>query len=342
MPELPDELDEYTWEQYLSDASNRKILEHITHVGHFTFTAQTNFLGGWDEDKDRRVTLLIQRNLQDALEESGFHNLASLEAVRFRDGLEFRYQDPDYQFNFGVDGRGRIMLSRPSSTAEAFHDWYRRFMPSFTQVLLTTVRIIDEELTGLKPDDNAPTSNQSKARQEVIRVERASYAFKVAVQIDVDNTRPGPEQPLLPNIQVLNQTLLSRVPSAAGSLSDPSGMGPQEFGRIDYSVSRWNEARKVAEHYSVSAPSNNRWRLLLFTFGYVGETYIPSAGNRKKFDDKEFLTGKTAFEAYLDFFRQRCVCGFLRDVLYGDRLSQGLKVVRPQEPGFDFVTPTTW
>jgi hypothetical protein len=340
MSEQSTPLEHLTHKAYLAGAADRGILDHITHVGDFSYTAQTNFLGGWSDEKERRVTLLLQSTLQNGLEESGFHNLASLEAKRFRDGIEFQYLDPDYQFSYALDGRGRILLSRPRSSSAAFHEWYRRFMPSFTHIVLSTVQTIDNELTGLGPEETGGKSSPVKPREKVIQVERASYSFNVAVEIE--DSPSGQDLPLLPNIQVLNQTLLSRVPSGTGSLSDPVTMGPEEFGRIDYSVSRWNHQKKVAEHYSVSAPSNNRWRLLLFKFGYVGETYIPSAGERQKFNQDDFLTGETAAEAYLEFFRQKCLCGFIRDVLYGDRGRQGLSIVKPLTPGFQFVTPAAW
>ncbi|WP_420312222.1 hypothetical protein ACOB87_34735 [Streptomyces sp. YS-B37] len=339
----PIKLENQTHELYLKNAVDPEMLHRITNVGDFSFTAQTNFLGGWSEEKERRVTLLLQRTIQDALEASGFHNLASLEARRFRDGIEFQYLDPDYQFSYSIDGRGRIALKRPRSSAVAFHEWYRNFMPSMTHIVQRTIDIIDEELTGLSDKETDRNSGKIRKRTSIIQAERASYAFNVAVQID--HSDASQQLPVLPNIQVLNQTLLSRVPSNTGRLSDPAVVEPDEFGRIDYSVSRWNHRKKVAEHYSVSAPSNNRWKLLLFTFGYVGETYIPSDGDREKFNHADFLTGETTAEAYLDFFRQRSVCGFIRDVLYGAE-GDGVSVGRGTEPkppvGYAFQTPASW
>jgi len=339
-----DRLDEQTYEIYADGALDTEFLYQVTHVGDFNYIAQTNFLGGWQEDKERRVTLMLQRTLQDALEASGFHNLASLETRRLNDGIEFRYLDPDYQFSYAIDGRGRIVLNRPHSSAIAFHEWYRRFMPSLTHVVFKTVETFDEELTGFSREETERQSNRLTPREPVIQVERASYGFNVAVEVS-DGGLDGSATPL-PNIQVLNKTLLGRVPSSSGALGEPDTMGPEEFGRIDYSVIRWNHKKKASEHYSVSAPSNNRWRLLLFKFGYVGETYIPSDGEREKFNQDNFLTGETTAEAYLNFFRQKCICGFIRDVLLGEAGRQGLVHVRPPRPRTDtdyrFQTPASW
>lgn len=347
MPETS-KLGDLAYEDYLAGAEDPSFLRNIvTNMGDFSYTAQTNFVGGWTwpDDKERRVTLILQRALQDALEASGFHNLALLETRRLRDGVEFHYLDPDYQFTYSVDGRGRLKLTRLRSSAHFFHEWYRRFMPSFTHVLYKTVETIDEELTGLTREENDRQFSKVTPREPIIQVERASYVFNIAVS--VSNGGEGLPETQLPNIQLLNRTLLNRVPSENGTLREPDGMRPDEFGRIDYNVARWNHQRKASEHYNVSAPSNNRWQLLVFQFGYVGETYVPSVGEREKFNQDSFLTGETTSEAYLDFLRQRCLCGFVRDVLFGGRGRSGLTLVQPRQGpdqgGFRYgTTPAAW
>ncbi|WP_415940090.1 hypothetical protein [Streptomyces sp. 039-1] len=337
-------IEQQTYKLYLESSADPDILSRITNVGDFSFTAQTNFLGGWSEEKERRVTLLLQRTIQDALEASGFHNLAALEARRFRDGIEFQYLDPDYQFSYAIDGRGRIALKRPASSAVAFHEWYRNFMPSLPHIAFKTIETIDDELTGLSADEAEQNPTRPGKRKRIIQAERASYTFNVALQIDLLNPDQNPL--VLPNIEVLNATLVNRVPSATGRLSNPAKMDPGEFGRIDYNVSRWNREKKVSEHYSVSAPSNNRWKLLMFKFSYVGETYVPSDGDREKFEQNEFLAGETAAEAYLDFLRQRCLCGFVRDILYGTQEQPSQvdeeEVERSSPIAFTFHTPAFW
>ena len=66
------------FDAYADGADDPDLIRSVTHVGTFSFDAQTNFLAGWSEGKERRVVFLLQRTLQDALEESGFHNLALL------------------------------------------------------------------------------------------------------------------------------------------------------------------------------------------------------------------------------------------------------------------------
>ncbi|AQZ60931.1 unnamed protein product [[Actinomadura] parvosata subsp. kistnae] len=304
------------YEQYRDTAEDPAFIEAISHVGHFNYLAETNFLGGWDEDKERRITFLLQRTLQEALADSGMHNQSMLEARRFRDGLEFAYTDPDYEFRYVIDGRGRIQLSRPASSARQFHDWYRRLMPMLTGMIVRTIEMIDDELTGFERDEPEREKSPYKKRPRVIRLERASFNFAVAVGLPSATDRTE-DDVLLPNVQILNHSLLRRVPSQRGSLTDPSTISPHEFGKIDYQVNRWNDEERILEMYKVSAPSNNSWRILVFNFAFGGDTYVPSQGERKPFSQENFLTGTRTAEAYFEFFRQRCLCGFMRDVLLG-------------------------
>ena len=326
------------FDAYADGADDPDLIRSVTHVGAFSFDAQTNFLAGWSEEKERRVVFLLQRTLQDALEESGFHNLALLRTRRLREGIEFEYSDLDYGFTFSLDGQGRINISRRRSSAEGFHEWYRRFMPSLTHIVLRTVEVLDDELTGFdreEADRYFPTGKTK--RDPVIQVERASYNFQVVVEISLKDSE---RRPSLPNIQVLNRSLLRRVPSDAGALTDPLTVAPEEFGRIDYQVNRWNQAHQIFENYRVAAPSHNRWQLLLFEFQYGGDTYVPSTGNRLPFNQKAFLTGAVTSDAYLVFFRQHCLSGFMKDVLHGDRGSRGLG----DDPlsRIVYTTPASW
>jgi hypothetical protein len=321
---------------YANGGDDPELIRSVTHVGNFSYEAQTNFLGGWSEEKERRVVFLLQRTLQDALEGSGFHNLGLLETRRLRDGIEFEYRDLDYGFSFSLDGRGRINISRRRSSAENFHEWYRRFMPSLTHIVLRTIEVIDDELTGFDRDGSDRVFPTGKViRPPVIQVERAAYNFQVVVEIELKESSRGRS---LPNIQVLNRSLLSRVPSDAGALTDPLTVAPEEFGRIDYQVNRWSRLNQISENYRVAAPSHNRWKLLLFDFQYMGDTYVPSNGDRLPFNQKTFLTGAVTSDAYLVFFRQHCLSGFMKDVLFGDRGRLGLD----DELKFVYSTPASW
>ena len=312
---------EVSYDEYLAASRSPEFLKTMTHVGSFTYLAQTNFLGGWDDKKERRVIFLLQRTLQEALVTSRFHELDQLETRSFEGGIEFRYGDPDYGFRYIINGRGQLMLTRERSSARSFHEWYRRFMPSFVTIIQQTVRIIDGELTGFARDEADWDQNQEKRRPQVIEVESASYNFSVAVELP--DTRPDTE-PLgsdltFPNIQILSESLLRQVPSESGSLTVPSGVTPDEFGKIEYHVNRWQQPSRALEVYRVSAPSNEKWRLLVFNFSYSGVTYVPTVGEREPFDQKKFVTNARSSEAYLDFFRQRCLCGFVKDVLSGSQ-----------------------
>jgi len=330
------------YEDYLDGATNPEFAQMVTHVGEFTFLAQTNFLGGWSEDKERRVVFLLQRTLQEAIDTAGFHNQAMLETRKFENGLEFNYGDSDYSFSYAIDGRGRIQLSRRTSSAKNFHEWYRRFMPSLPAIVLATVEMIDDELTGFEPEEPEREYNKYKRRPRVIQVERAQYKFSVAIELSEQaKVKAKTNESSLPNIRILNESLLHRVPSRVGSLTDPLTLRPEEFSRIDYQVNRWDEPNQNLEVFKVSAPSNNMWRLLIFDFIYGGDTYIPANGERARFNQNEFLSVIRTESAYLEFFRQRCVCGFLMDVLNrGDTTSTGSR--RPSGPPHPFSTNFSW
>ncbi len=310
---------EVAYEEYLATSRSPKFLRTMTHVGSFTYRAQTNFLGGWDAEKERRVIFLLQRTLQEALVESRFHNLDALETRSFEGGMEFRYGDPDYGFRYSINGRGQLVLSREPSSARSFHEWYRRFIPSLVTIIQQTVRIIDSELTGFARDEADWDQNPDKTRPQVIEVESASYNFSVAVELPETqlSAEPPSSELTFPNIQILSESLLRQVPSESGSLTAPTGVSPEEFGKIEYQVNRWQQPSRALEVYRVSAPSNEKWRLLVFNFSYGGVTYVPTVGEREPFDQKKFVTNARSADAYFDFFRQRCLCGFVSDVLSG-------------------------
>ena len=331
---MPDDklLKEITYEEYLKGSADPYFLQKIDHVAQFSYVAETNFLGGWDDKAVRRVIFRLQRTMQDTLKLSGFHNQSELQTRRFSDGIEFQYGDPDFSFTYSIDGAGRLRLSRRASSAKRFHEWYRRFMPSLPSIVMESLDTIDEELTGFdKHDETKKDYDPNKKRPPVIQVERASYNFQVAVRTPAPET--GGAGDSIPNIRVLNHSLLRRVPSEDGTLTDPLSVVPEEFGRATYQVNRWRDPNKVLEMYQVSGPSVNQWTMLLFDFAYVGDTYIPSTGERQPFSQKAFVTGAQTTEAYLDFFRQRSVCGFMKGVLLGEDS-------RVQD--ISFSTPPSW
>lgn len=308
-------LSDIDFDRFVKEAVDPDFLRQITHISEFTYSAQTNFLGGWAEDKERRVIFRLQRSLQDALRLSGFHNQVELETRRSPDGVEFRYNDPDYEFTYLVDGRGRIGLYRRGSTLRRFHEWYRRFMPSLPSIVLEAVETLDEELTGFS--DEEKDQDRRAKRDAVIRVERASYNFGLVVAIS-SSRKSDLNAEGVTNIQVLNRSLLRRVPSEDGVLTDPLTLAPDDFGRMTYQVNRWIRPNHALESYRVSGPSNNEWRNLYFDFAYAGETYVPSAGERRPLEQETFVTGASTMDAYITFFRNKAICGFVRGVLQGE------------------------
>jgi hypothetical protein len=306
-----------SYETFIEEARRPALVAAIDYSAGFSFGVQTNFLGGWAEDKARRLIFRLQRSLHEALSLSGFHNQTSLETRRFEDGLEFRFSDPDYEFTMSVDGRGRINLLRAGSSSKRFHEWYRRLMPSLPSIVQRTVAALDEEMTGVGRDEFDDDANESKWRAPAIQVEKASFTFTVVVQVSPEGAGDAVSAAATPNIAILNRTLLRQVPSSTGELVDPLEVEPNEFGRVTYQVNRWRDPDKILETYLVSGPSNNGWTTLVFDFGFTGDTYVPSVGERQPFAQKTFITGARMAEAYLDFYRDRALSGFMHGVLLG-------------------------
>ena len=305
-------LQDLSYEEFLTSSFQPSFLEAITHISGFSYTAETNLLGGWAEDKDRRVIFRLQSTIQEALKLSGFHNQGALKTRRFSDGVEFSYDDPDFEFTYILDGRGRIVLTRRGSTIRRFHEWYRRFMPSLPALIMESVNTMNEELTGYDREEVEKQRESAEGWQPVIKVERASYNFEMVFEIKLDSAR---DEGVLLNVEILNESLLRRVPASDGSLVDPGSLDPDEFGRVTYQVNRWADAGRALEMYRVSGPSNNNWGNLYFDFSYLGDTYVPSEGERRPFKQEEFVTVGRTTEAYVNFFRDRAICGFVLGVL---------------------------
>ena len=305
-------LQDLSYERFVDEAAQPEFLAQLTHASGFSYVAETNLLGGWAEDKDRRVIFRLQSTIQEALKLSGFHHQAALTTRRLRTGVEFYYDDPDFEFTYTLDGNGRIVLTRQGSTIRQFHEWYRRFMPSLPALILDSVNTMNEELTGFDKDEVEKQRDSNSGWQPVIKVERASYNFHLVVAIKVDSLQ---EDVGLLNVEILNESLLRRVPTRSGWLEDPKALDPNEFGKVTYQVNRWADGGRASEMYRVTGPSNNNWANLFFEFSYTGDTYVPTNGERRPFDQDEFVTlGRTA-EAYTDFFRDRAICGFVQGVL---------------------------
>jgi hypothetical protein len=319
-------LQDLTYERFVANSSQPDFLEQLTHISGFTYIAETNLLGGWSEDKDRRVIFRLQSTIQEALKLSGFHNQVALTTRRFSDGVEFSYDDPDFEFTYFLDGAGRIVLTRRGSTIRQFHEWYRRFMPSLPALIMDSVNTMNEELTGFDKEEVEDQRESGANWRPVIKVERASYNFDLVIAIKLDSI---PERPGLLNVEILNESLLRRVPAGNGSLVDPKSLDPDEFGLVTYQVNRWADSGHAYEMYRVTGPSNNNWGNLYFYFSYAGDTYVPSEGERRPFEQDEFVTVRRTTDAYLDFFRNRAACGFV------------LGVLRPEGASPDLDSPST-
>lgn len=109
------------------------------------------------------------------------------------------------------------------------------------------------------------------------------------------------------------------LPDSEGRLARSEEQDPEAFGRINYLVNRWvgSEGERRREGYQVSAPSNNEWSSLWFTFTYIGDSYISPAGLRSPFNDRDFITARGALIPYVNFLRDRAIRGFVSTLTHG-------------------------
>jgi hypothetical protein len=182
-------------------------------------------------------------------------------------------------------------------------------MPSLQGIIETVKSAVNEEIsrtTGVKRED--------VDEQDYLQLQQAGYEFEViAYNFQRTNARNKSG-----NLELMMRAL-TLLPDENGRLFNSVNQRPESFGRINYSVGRWTGPKEALrrEIYEASAPSNNDWSSIWFTFSYIGDSNTTPDGRRGAFVDRDFTTSRGAMVPYVDFFRDRALCGFVETLTEG-------------------------
>jgi hypothetical protein len=290
----------------------------MRNIHGFGFSARLSGLGRWTNIvNSNRIALHLQAAMEEALSDAGFANIPDLEIAIEPERVTFRYDDPEYGFNLYFDGSGEILLRRGGSSLKTFHFWYTRFMPSMPGIITKAIAALDAELErSLFASDSLlsmrPVKPKDEARERV-RVLSGGFTFRLICHAIRQSGRS------VRNLDVMRKNVASRLPDATGRLSDsPPGDDIQRYRRMDYKVSLRHEFEPcITQFMTVEAPSNSGWSGLFFNLSYVGENYTDQDDRRVEIDSELFLSSARCADAYVSFFRDMGIEGFLASVTSG-------------------------
>jgi hypothetical protein len=309
------------WELPWDEFRTGEFIPRVANINQFDFNAWLSGLGRWQDLVDsNRVALQLYGAIEDSLVEAGFFGVPRLETAIEPERITFRYDEPDFAFDLYFQGNGRVHLRRMGSSMRAFHYWYTHFMPSIPGILNKAIAILDQELERALRDQSVGeilrgTPRPSDGVEERVRVLNASYNFHVTCY---QLRRAGAS---VRNLNVMKQNVAIRMPDSRGRLVQDS-IAPDDFdnyGRMDYTVStRHQTERSITQFMQVNAPSNSGWSGLFFEFSYVGENYaMTPTGAREAPDPELFLSSARCSDAYISFFRDIALDGFMSSVMSG-------------------------
>lgn len=308
-----------SWDEFASPA----FVKRVAHINNFVFTAQLSGLGMWDQIvRSNRLALELHRELEEALEQAQFVNIPAIETRIEKERVMFRYGDGEYGFTLIFSGDGRILLQRDGSSLKTFHHWYTNFMPSVPVLLTKAIAVIDGEVANsLGVTDGHPTSKTPRSRdvREFIRILSAGFSFRLICH-NFNNDNGGAL-----NVDVMRKNVAVRVPDLKGRLSEEVDHEQlHRYGRMDYKVSlRHDSESAISQFLTVEAPSNSGWAGLFIDLSYVGENYYTvrddpgSPEYRKALDPELFLSSAQCADAYISFFRDMGLLGFVQSVTEG-------------------------
>jgi hypothetical protein len=285
-----------TWVKY----SEPGIFESVRNLAKFRLVAKVGYVGRWQgTDEPRKISQKLYYYLLGTLSAAGFHDPQRLEIYYQERLFRISYNDPEYGFRIAFNEAGWIEVDRDGSSLERFHEWYVKIMPLMQGIVNTLKSSVNEEI------------NRSA---EYLNLQQASYEFQVIAY----NFHRSNAKRRSTNMELMKRAL-TLLPDDNGRLADSSQQQPEAFGRVNYLIGRWvgTEQMKRREVYEVSAPSNNEWSSLWFTFNYIGDSYTSPEGARSPFNDKDFVSARGALAPYVDFLRNRALCGFVTTLTEG-------------------------
>lgn len=308
-------LEDVTWEQFCTGFT-----ENVQNIRQFGFRAMLSGVGRWSRlINSSRVALRLHGAIEEALDKAKFANLPGLDTAIDDERLLFQFRDPDHAFELSFYGDGRVELTRPGSTLRTFHRWYTRFMPAVPDILRKAIAAFDVELHRTLEGEQI----ESTAADEIpSRVKLLTAAFEF--DIVCHNFRRLRFQERARNLDVMMENIAIRLPDAEGRIARSANGAPhegnyEEFGRMDYRVSRRHPTQEsVSQHLQVTAPAASDWSGLFFQLMYSGEhSGAEEQGTRVTLDTHHFLQPAAGADAYISFFRDIGLAGFVASVTDG-------------------------
>ncbi|KQW01994.1 hypothetical protein [Streptomyces sp. Root369] len=307
-------LNRITWEDFC-----KGFAESVQNIRQFTFQAVFSGVGRWSRLVDSsRVALRLHGAVEEALIQAKFANLPALETAIDEERLLFQFRDTDYAFDLSFYGNGRVQLTRPGSTLRTFHRWYTRLMPTLPDILRKAIGALDAELhRTLEGEQSTGTAPDEITKR--VKLLTADFAFDIVCH----NFRRHQFNDRARNLDVMMENIAIRLPDARGRIDRGTNSAAQgeydDFGRMDYRVSRRHPAQlSVSEHLQVMAPSASDWSGLFFQLVYSGEhSGADQQGTRVSLDTHHFLQPAAGADAYMSFFRDIGLAGFVASVTKG-------------------------
>jgi len=322
-------LADLSYDDYVRSSAAPEIVVAIDSITSFTYLARTSYSGEWSRECARRFAFRVRQLLREAVQLSGFHVTTQLLVAHTNDAVQFTYEDEEYGFSFSFYRTGEIILRCNGMSSRLFHEWYRRFMPSAASLVFGTINLAEQELLELGDYDSKEQYALAKKRPPILEVERAAYTFVAQVDVSKDGraARTLSEGARL----VLDGGGSWKQEVTAGvAQSDTASLYASEV----YERHEFDLAEGVLATFRVRSQEGHSRRRLTFTFDYIGEPYVPLEGERVPFSASNFVTLNRTEAAYLEFFRNRSICGFVGGLL---RDSGEIEKLRNSPTVSDFV-----
>lgn len=236
------------------------------------------------------VATSMHATMFEILSEAGFFGAEHIESRYAANSATVLYNDDAYGFQLEFAPRGQLRISRPGSSLERFHEWYKRLMP-------TVVNTVNKLATALYT-----------TQSERFKLLSVDFSFQVVAFDFAPETVKGKQ---IRNTEIVRRLLAAAV-LPTGQIGHEHG---SETGRVDvrYSNMVLSKNEYHRELYGVSAPANRNWTSLVFDLDYIGETFVSAKNERSEFRGVDFLSWPA--RPYVSFFRDRGIEGFLHSLL---------------------------
>ncbi|GHB41723.1 hypothetical protein GCM10010306_039160 [Streptomyces umbrinus] len=309
-------LDDVSWDDFSTGFT-----QTVQNIREFSFYAVLSGVGRWSKLIDSsRVALRLHGAVEEALIQAKFANLPLLETAIADERLLFQFRDTDYAFDLSFYGDGRVQLTRPGSTLRTFHRWYTHFMPTIPDILRKAIDAFDTELHRTLEGEHVNDASADEIPRRV-KLLTASFTFDIVCH---NFRRHRHNNHHARNLDVMMENIAIRLPDAEGRINRDVGGNPlqgsfDDFGRMDYRVSRLHPTQEsVSQHLQVMAPSASGWTGLFFHLVYSGEhSGADEHGGRVMLDAHHFLQPAAGADAYISFFRDIGLEGFVSSVTKG-------------------------